>query len=358
MKILFINSKGHWMNGSFTKLSMQQIAIQTIRKAGIQIDAVEVSSAKELLNELTNASANTLVWANAYWVGEQEGEMVNLIETVGKYDLPLVGSNYKTLLQLIEKDNCQIKLNQSGIPIPTNIIIDRNESDNWQYADESYNLRFPLVVKPTKEARSLGVKMVYNAAETTEAVQQISINFPESNIIIEEFLPTQDITCGFLRMGDQEMLLPSYNVVEGLNCETGIFSHYHSSLPNGYEQQICIEDPSILEQLAKHVPAIVSLFNIQSATRIDGRLDKDGIMNFFDINGMPGLNFPGSFLNNQCFSYFPEYSKEHLFDCLMHTIIADSLLRYNMNVPAVLEDNNMFNLETSKLSILRAKSIV
>ena len=41
--------------------------------------------------------------------------------------------------------------------------------------------------------------------------------------------------------------------------------------------------------------------------RIDARLDAQGQLKIFDINGMPGLNYPISALIKQCFSHFPNY---------------------------------------------------
>lgn len=91
---------------------------------------------------------------------------------------------------------------------------------------------------------------------------------------------------------------------------------------------------------------------MQTLTRVDGRLNKSGAINFFDINGLPGLNYPISALVGQCFIHFPNYDQEYVFKCLIHTVIMDSLLRYNMSVPNVLQDHNLFKLNSESVLIM------
>ncbi len=168
-------------------------------------------------------------------------------------------------------------------------------------------------------------------------------------MIIEAFLAADDITCGFLRLGNQEMILPSYNVVRGMDCTNEVFGQYHYTLPPHYEKQVCIEDTATLRQLETYLPRIVDLFDIQTTTRVDGRLDKDGVINFFDINGLPGLNYPISALVKQCSAHFSGYSTEYLFECLIYTIIGDNLLRYNMPILPIVQEQNLFNLESKTI---------
>lgn len=348
MKILIINSQGHWLNGWMTFESSQQVVVEVLQQSGFEVATVEVSSIAQLQKVLSGVSSDTLVWANAYWVNGENGRVYGLIEAIEKYELPLIGSGMKTLLQLLEKDTCQAMLMTAGVPIPPNITLSQNDVCNLnldQTIVES-DLQFPLVLKPTKESRSMGVTLTHTLEEAVNTAKQLFQKFPHDNLIIEEFLPTDDITCGFLRMGAREMILPSYNVVKGMDCSTEVFSEYHYTLPSENEKQVCIHDKAVLSQLETYLPMVVDVFDIQTTTRIDGRLDRNGVMNFFDINGFPGLNYPVSALVKQCFAHFPNYERKHLFECLIRTIIGDSLLRFNMPVTSIVQEQNLFSLES------------
>ncbi|MEZ4848460.1 MAG: hypothetical protein R3B93_07550 [Bacteroidia bacterium] len=357
MKILIINSQGHWLNGWMTQPSHLKSVVDVLQKSGLEVETTEVSNVDQLQKTLENVQSNTVVWANAYWVNADEGKLHSLINSIEKYDLPMVGSGLETLHQLLEKDICQSRLKTDGIPIPSNIIITQSDRNHIGSLIAESNLTYPLVLKPSNESRSQGVTLVSNFSEAVSVAKSILKNFPHSKLVIEEFLATDDITCGYLRMGNQEMILPSFNVIEGMDCKKEVFSQFHYTLPPEGEKQVCIKNISILNQLETYLPSIVSLFDIQTVTRVDGRLDKNGIMNFFDINGLPGLNYPVSALIKQCYSHFQGISMEYLFECLIHTIIGDTFLRYNMPILSKIDKHNLFNLESDTVKILRSNSL-
>jgi len=349
MKILIINSKKHWINGWMTSAKSLETVVHILQKTGCQIKTIEVQAINELEEVLEGVDTDTLVWANAYWVNGKNGKQYALSEQIEKYDLPFLGSSLKTLLKLLEKDTCQEILRKSEVPIPNYFIIDQNNVNQSNELITNSTLSFPLVIKPTKESRSQGVTKVNNKEEAITTVTMLLHKYPESNIIIEEFLPTNDITCGFLQLGNEIMLLPSYKVVKGMDCSTDIFSEAHYNLPPPYEHQEIIHDSNILSQLQKNIPIIVDSLGIGGITRADARLDKNGVLKFFDINGMPGLNYPTSVLINQCTIHFPNYSKDYLFECLINTIVLESLQQYNIPVPPLMLTNHLFNLESETI---------
>ncbi|WP_237275169.1 D-alanine--D-alanine ligase family protein [Tenacibaculum ovolyticum] len=349
MKILIINSKEHWINGWMTSPESLNNVCRILQKLGCQVHAVEVKSNKELTQLLSGIEKSTLVWANAYWVNGDEGKQHGVIAEIEKNQLPLLGSGLNSLIKLLEKDTCQKILRESQIPIPDYLVLD---ADNIKDAIEligKNQFSFPLVVKPTKESRSQGVTKVINNTEVIATIKEIHNRYPKSNIIIEEFLPNNDITCGFLRLEDEIILLPSYNIVQGMDCSNEVFSEEHYKLPPSYEKQVIINDESILNQLQEYVPVIAELLEIGGVTRMDARLDKNGILKFFDINGMPGLNYPISALIKQTFVHFPEYSEDYLFECLISTIVLENLRKYNMSIPSLMKENNLFNLKSETI---------
>ncbi|GAB5554779.1 MAG: hypothetical protein Sapg2KO_43700 [Saprospiraceae bacterium] len=354
MKILVINSKGYWKNGWMTTPAYQKIVLDLLIESNLKVEAVEVSNEVQLNNILANTTTQTLVWANAYWVDTKNGKPQNLIKAIEAYNLPLIGSNSKTLLSLLEKDYCQSQLAAANIPIPPHIIILQHDINRLEAILVQSELLFPLVLKPTKEARSSGVTLVHDLDTALNKGKEILEKYPQGNLIIEAFLPSDDITCGVIRLGDEEIIMPSYNVIRGMDCTKEVFSEHHYALPPGSESQTSVEDTVILKQLKNYVPIISDIFNIQTVTRVDGRLDQNQSVNFFDINGLPGLNYPKSALIKQCFIHFPNYEPMYLFRCLIHTIIMDNLLKYNIAIPHSFLKHNLFNLKSE--SIVKVKS--
>lgn len=350
MKILIINSKEHWINGWMSFPSSLETVVNTLQKTTCQIDTTEVQSLQELNLLLQKTEPDTLVWANAYLVNGTTPEHHNLVQQIEHYNLPMLGSDASTLLKLLEKDSCQKILKQSGIPVPKHYILSTKKHD-WL---SNNRLTFPLIVKPTNESRSNGVTKVNNAQEAMARIETLQTKYPNSKIIIEEFLPTKDITCGFLKLGDEIMLLPSYNIITDMDPSTEIFSEAHYKLPPSCKNEVLIQDKNILSQLEHYVPLIVELLGIRNFTRVDGRLDANGILKFFDINGMPGLNYPNSAIIKQCCIHFPNYSEAYLFECLLNTIILENLFHYQLPVPQRMQEHHLFNLESD--TIIRLKS--
>ncbi|NJN77518.1 MAG: hypothetical protein HC803_03635 [Saprospiraceae bacterium] len=179
--------------------------------------------------------------------------------------------------------------------------------------------------------------------------QQILNDFPLSQVIIEEFLPSDDITCGFLKLGKQVLLLPTYYLIKSVSGRKHILDRTQRlrSWDDVDKMQPVITDNLILNQLKQHLPSIIETLDIQDFTRIDGRLNQEGKLHFFDINGMPALDFPDSVMNKQCFSCFPDYPQKTIYTALLHTIVQNALLRYEMNIPEAMKTHNLFTLKSN-----------
>lgn len=348
MKILFLNSRGHWRNGWLTSPEELRIATGVLRKAGMEVETTEVESVPQLEKVLDEISPDTLLWPNAYYVDAGAGKAVWLNDYIEERQLSFLGSSAKTLRTVLEKDACQAVLRENGLPIPSFTVITReNVSEMTQLLSES-DIGFPLVLKPTAESGSVGVVMAKHVEEAKWQARQILSDFPLSNVIIEEFLPSDDITCGFLQLGQEVMLLPTAYIVKSAAGKTNILSRKERLRPWDEEDKMqpYITDKGILDQLKTHIPAIAAALNIQSITRIDGRLDKNGTLRFFDVNGLPALCFPEAVMVKQCFTCFPEYSQVEVFEGLIHTLVHHALLQYGVEAPEAIQRRNLFTMNS------------
>ena len=349
MKILFINSRGHWRNGWLTSPEELRIATGVLRKAGMEVETTEVESVPQLEKVLDEISPDTLLWPNAYYVNAGAGKAVWLNDYIEERQLSFLGSSAKTLRTVLEKDACQAVLRENGLPIPSFTVITReNVSEMAQLLSES-DIGFPLVLKPTAESGSVGVVMAKHVEEAKWQARQILADFPLSNVIIEEFLPSDDITCGFLQLGEEVMLLPTAYIVKSVAGKTNILSRKERLRPWDDEDKMqpYIADEAILGQLRMHIPTIAAVLGIRGITRIDGRLDANGTLRFFDVNGLPALCFPEAVMVKQCFTCFPEYSQMEVFEGLIHTLVHHALLQYGVEAPEAMQRRNLFTMESS-----------
>jgi len=104
MKILFINSQNFWLNGWLNTPDYLQYAIETMLEMGIEVSQKEVKNVQELKAILDHLPTDTLVWANAYYVSDDNGQPLWMQDIIESYDLPYVGTNAAGL------QRCWIKL--------------------------------------------------------------------------------------------------------------------------------------------------------------------------------------------------------------------------------------------------------
>ncbi len=347
MKILIISSKGHWVHGWFTSPSDLRIGVEVLKKAGFEVLTTEVEDLAQLNSTLDKISSDTLIWANAYFVNDGE-KLVWLNDCIEARNLPYVGSNAQTLKDVLKKGQCQSILKNHQIPIPDFCITGWHNILEIEDLIFENNIKIPCVLKPTTESGSIGVCKADNLDEAREHAYQILQDFPKSNVIIEDFLPSDDITCGYLEMGHSVLLLPTSYIVKSASGKNNILQRKERlrAWDDKDKMQPPVKDASILEQLKVEVPLIAKVLNIQGITRIDGRLDINGTLCFFDVNGLPALCFPEGVMVKQCFSCFPDYAKMEVYTGLLHTIVHNALMRNSFVVPRAAREHNLFTMRS------------
>jgi len=335
-----------------------QTVVNVLRKASIEVMTTEVKSLAQLERILDDVSTDTLIWSNAYFVNNGKNKVVWLNEHIEKRNLPFVGSDSKTLQSVLKKDRCQSILKDHQLPIPFFTVVTReNIKEIDALISQRSNYTYPLVLKPTAESGSIGVCMAKNLREVKEYTFQILKDFPNSDVIIEDFLPSDDITCGYFQIGADVLLLPTSYIVKSVPAKNNILSRKERlrSWDQADKIQPYISDEAILNQLKTHIAPIATALNIRGITRIDGRLDKDGILRFFDVNGLPALGFPDGVMVKQCITCFPSYPQMEVFKGLIYIMVFNALLQYGMEVPEVMRKHNLFTMDSD--IIVRSKIV-
>lgn len=356
MNIIFINSQNFWINGWLTTSPFLKHAMDTLTSMGITVSAKEISHAKELEDLLSKLPENTLVWPNAYYTLGESGQIVWIQELIEKYNLPFVGTALQGLKTMLDKTHTHQVLHQAGVAVPQNLTISRANFKNFEDLLEKSKLSWPIVIKPTSESCSMGVLKANTLVQAQEHIAKLFNEFPHSNALLETFLPNEDVTCAYLQLGDNILLLPTYYKSLKMPGKEYVTERDIGVAPWTGADIVTppVQDKNTLEQLANQMPALIQAMDITGVIRADARMDVDGTLRFFDVNGMPGLSFPDSVLVRQVIECYPELSDHKAYEYLLSTLVMMTAHRFNLPIPNALVDQNLFSFNGSHVVRLSA----
>jgi len=207
--------------------------------------------------------------------------------------IPYSGSNPLTLSLCLDKARTKEILFYHNIP--TSKFLKVKSLDDLQ----NFNLKFPVILKPLGEGSSKGIfnsSFISENNELKERLGEMLLQY-EQPFIIEEYLPGREFTVAILGNDEEITVLP---IVE-INF---------SELPEGivpiysYEAKWVLDTkanpldiftcPAKLDEITeKRINEIVlktyKVLECRDWSRIDVRLDSDGIPNIIEVNPLPGI---------------------------------------------------------------------
>jgi D-alanine-D-alanine ligase len=220
------------------------------------------------------------------------------------FGIPYSGSDPYTLSLCLHKGRTKDVLSASGIPnatfalIETPADIDRVLSGKSRLASRP-TAASPVFLKPVQEGSSKGIterNLVRNRGEL-EAQAHYLLDTYQQPVIAEVYLPGAEFTCGVLGNGPNARVLP----LVGMNFQ----SLPAGALPiYGYEAKWLWDTPAdpldifecparIDTNLQSAIEAVVlrayRALGCRDWSRIDVRLDGDGVPNIVEVNPLPGI---------------------------------------------------------------------
>jgi len=157
----------------------------------------------------------------------------------------------------------------------------------------------PLFVKPVHEGSSKGIteRNFVRSADELEAQVRFLLETYEQAVLVEEFLPGAEFTCGVLGNGSDARVLP----IVGMNF--GALPH--GSIPiYGYEAKWIWDRPErpldifscpapLTDTMRSAIERVVlrayRVLACRDWARVDVRLDADGVANIVEVNPLPGI---------------------------------------------------------------------
>lgn len=212
------------------------------------------------------------------------------------FGLPYSGSDPYTLSLCLHKARAKDVLSVHGIPTAPYVVIEDEAALDELLREAS---RFPLFLKPMHEGSSKGIteRNFVRDRDELEAQAQFLLATYDQPVIAETFLPGAEFTCGVLGNGATARVLP----IVGFNFD----SLPKGALPiYGFEAKWVWDTPDepleifdcparIDHRLEAAIEDVVlrayRVLGCRDWSRIDVRLDADGVPNVVEVNPLPGI---------------------------------------------------------------------
>lgn len=245
--------------------------------------------------------------------------------------IPYSGSDALTLGICLDKSRAKEILTYHKIPNAKFLVA--NQREDIQNAD----FDFPLIVKPISEGSSKGIfssSFVKNTQELEDEVSRILTSYNQP-ALIEEFLPGREFTVAVLGNGDEIEILPIIEIrYEDFPEDVIPLYSYEAkwildTKENNFDVFECPAklDSNLEEKIKDTVIRAYNVLRCKDWSRIDIRLDRNGIPNIIEINPLPGI-MPDPNEN----SSFPKAARAAgmTYNQMIQRVLYSAAKRYNL----------------------------
>lgn len=213
------------------------------------------------------------------------------------FDVPYSGSDPFTLSLCLHKARTKQMLQFYGIPTAPFVLVD--SLAETKAVKKANLLRYPLFAKPVQEGSSKGIterNYIRDGDELLACVSELLAVY-EQPVLLEEFLPGAEFTCGIIGNGREARVLPLVGIrfealPEGALPIYGFEAKWIWDTPERPLQMF--ECPAKVDDALRSAIEAVTLraysaLGCRDWSRVDVRLDAKGIPNIVEINPLPGI---------------------------------------------------------------------
>ena len=212
------------------------------------------------------------------------------------YGIPYSGSDPFTLSLALHKARTKQMLQFYGIPTAPFALVD--SLAEAKAVKKAKLLTYPIFAKPVQEGSSKGIteKNYIRNGEMLSVVAEL-LEVYEQPVLLEEFLPGAEFTCGVIGNGTDAKVLPIVAIrfdalPEGALPIYGFEAKWVWDRPDNPLQMF--ECPANIDDKLKTAIEQVTLrayhaLGCRDWSRVDVRLDARGIPNIVEVNPLPGI---------------------------------------------------------------------
>ncbi|MFH0712482.1 MAG: D-alanine--D-alanine ligase [Candidatus Jorgensenbacteria bacterium] len=218
----------------------------------------------------------------------EDGTVQEILESEG---IPYTGSGARESALTMNKFLTSRYLREAGVNVPLDFLVTKSE---WQNEPSviiqkiKHYLGYPIVVKPNSNGSSVGVTIVLNEDQLTNAfVEAFNVS---REAIIQEFIRGREVTCGVLDRGTpgtEFALLPTEIVPR-----VSRFFDYRAKYEEGGSDEVTpprnLPD-GIVKKIRDTALRVHRVLGSRGFSRVDMILDKNGELFVLESNTIPGL---------------------------------------------------------------------
>jgi D-alanine-D-alanine ligase len=224
----------------------------------------------------------------------REGHVPAICEFFG---VPYSGSDPFTLALCLNKARTKQMLQFHGIPTAPFALVE--SLAEAKVVKRAALLRYPLFAKPVQEGSSKGIterNYIRDGSELLPCVAEL-LEVYEQPVLLEEFLPGAEFTCGVIGNGRDARVLPIVGIrfealPDGALPIYGFEAKWIWDRPEEPLHMFACPAPigdslrAAIEQVTLRAYAALGC---RDWSRIDVRLDGNGVPNIVEVNPLPGI---------------------------------------------------------------------
>ncbi len=232
-------------------------------------DAVAIDVDRDILERLVRDSIDVAFIALHGRYGE-DGCIQGALEILG---IPYTGSGVSASALALNKVMTKRVLRAMGISTPPFEVLTPDSDINL------HSLTFPLMIKPSNEGSTIGVRKVEDSGGLKGAIEE-AMSY-SSSVLIEEFIDGREITFSIL----EGRAFPPVEI----RPKEGFYDYSAKYTPGRTEYIVPAElEPEISEMAKKAAVDTYKAIGCRGAARVDMMLDERGPW-VLEINTIPGL---------------------------------------------------------------------
>ena len=267
------------LNGIFDRADEISVKVSDIPEVAPDLAAVKASRKDQSPcffgpNVIRMCQMADIVFMALHGENGENGKLQAAFDLLGvKY----TGSDYLSSAIAMNKGMAKKLFVEAGIPTPKGIAMTRETREDDV---TKLNLHLPCVVKPCCGGSSIGVTIVRDAAEFKVALDE-AFRW-EDELVIEEFVEGREFSVGVI----EGKALPVIEIapIQG-------FYDYKNKYKAGSAVETCPAElpEDVSAQMRHYAEEVAKVIGLDTYSRSDFLLDKDGNMFCLEANTLPGM---------------------------------------------------------------------
>ncbi len=197
-------------------------------------------------------------------------------------NIPYTSCDVMTSALTFNKSFCNKVVASFGVQLASSMHLFK--SDSYFLGGILESLKLPFFVKPNAGGSSVGMSKVNEADKLEDAIK---LAFAEDDeILIEEFIPGREISCGVFNFKGKMMAFPITEIITKKE-----FFDYEAKYKEGFTDEVTPADiPEEIEIDCKATSVdLYHRLNCKGVVRFDYIFNEDGLW-FLEVNTVPGLS--------------------------------------------------------------------